>query len=125
MTLFDECKEALSADFNVLDEKDQVRVMGIFNKYPSANGNILWSEIDFKDFETVNDFLNEAVLKNEDVYVIADNADIPIFKTNLRLVFENIYDVTALSPKLFIFNENVILQPLFPTDKIRLGVRLK
>ena len=121
MTLFDECKEALSADFNVLDEKDQVRVMGIFNKYPSANGNILWSEIDFKDFETVNDFLNEAVLKNEDVYVIADNADIPIFKTNLRLVFE----VTALSPKLFIFNENVILQPLFPTDKIRLGVRLK
>ena len=125
MTLFDECKEALSADFNVLDEKDQVRVMGILNKYPSANGNILWSEIDFKDFETVNDFLNEAVLKNEDVYVIADNADIPIFKTNLRLVFENIYDVTALSPKLFIFNENVILQPLFPTDKIRLGVRLK
>ena len=125
MTLFDECKEALSADFNVLDEKDRVRVMGIFNKYSSANGNMLWSEIDFKDFETVNDILNESVLKNEDVYVIADNADIPIFKTNLRLVFENIYDVTALSPKLFIFNENVILQPLFPTDKIRLGVRLK
>ncbi|PSR44772.1 hypothetical protein C8256_21490 [Kluyvera genomosp. 2] len=99
--------------------------MGIFNKYPSANGNILWSEIDFKDFETVNDLSNEAALKNDDVYVIADNADIPIFKTSLRLVFENIYDVTALSPKLFIFNDNVILQPLFPTDKIRLGVRLK
>lgn len=33
--------------------------------------------------------------------------------------------LTALSPKLFIFNDNVILQPLFPTDKIRLGVRLK
>lgn len=125
MNLFDECKEALSADFNVLSEKDKVSVMGIFNKYPSANGNILWSEIDFKDFETVNDLLNEATLKNEDVYVIADNADIPIFKTNLRLVFDNIYAVTALSPKLFIFNDNVILQPLFPTDKIRLGVRLK
>lgn len=125
MNLFDECKEALSADFNVLSEKDKVSVMGIFNKYPSANGNILWSEIDFKDFETVNDLLNEATLKNEDVYVIADNADIPIFKTNLRLVFDNIYDVTALSPKLFIFNDDVILQPLFPTDKIRLGVRLK
>lgn len=125
MTLFEECKEALSADFNILGKEDQVSAIGIFNKYPSLNGSILWSELNFKDFDVVDELLSEFILKNKDVYVIADNADIPLFKTNLRLVLENIYDVTALSPKIFIFNDNVLLQPLFPTETIRLGIRLK
>lgn len=125
MTLFEECKEALNADFNVLGKEDQVSAIDIFNQYPSANGSILWSELNFKDFYAIDELQNEFALKNENVYVIADNADIPIFKTNLRLILENIYDVTALSPKIFIFNDNVLLQPLFPTDTIRLGIKLK
>ncbi|WP_440530058.1 CDI toxin immunity protein, partial [Serratia sarumanii] len=49
--------------------------------------------------------------------------NIPIFRANLMLVTENIYDVTALSPKMFIFNNELILQPLFPTEIIRLGIK--
>jgi len=53
------------------------------------------------------------------VFVFADDSSILIFRTKLKLIAENIYDVTALSPKLFIFNNEVILQPLFPDDGVR------
>ena len=36
----------------------------------------------------------------------------------------NIYNVIALSPKLFIFNVSLILYPLFPSEKIRLYIKL-
>ncbi|MGQ6199728.1 CDI toxin immunity protein, partial [Serratia sp. IR-2025] len=58
-----------------------------------------------------------------DVFVFVDDINIPIFRANLMLVAENIYDVTALSPKMFIFNNELILQPLFPTEIIRLGIK--
>ena len=122
MSLFEECKEALSADFTIID-KEEERVNTILEGYPFVSGNISWSEISFRDFETSDELLCQSWLKNENVYVIADDANIPIFRTNLRLVLENIYDVAALSPKMFIFNESMILQPLFPTDALRLGTR--
>ena len=122
MSLFEECKEALSGDFTIID-KEEERVNTILEGYPFVSGNISWSEISFRDFETSDELLCQSWLKNENVYVIADDANIPIFRTNLRLVLENIYDVAALSPKLFIFNERMILQPLFPTDALRLGTR--
>ncbi|WP_234084776.1 CDI toxin immunity protein [Enterobacter quasiroggenkampii] len=123
MTLFEECREALSADFTIIDKEEDARVTAILEGYPFVSGNISWSEISFRDFETSDELLCQSRLKNEDVYVIADNANIPLFRTNLRLVLENIYDVAALSPKMFIFNESMILQPLFPTDALRLGTR--
>ncbi|MGQ6445266.1 CDI toxin immunity protein, partial [Serratia sp. IR-2025] len=61
--------------------------------------------------------------KSYDVFVFVDDINIPIFRANLMLVAENIYDVTALSPKMFIFNNELILQPLFPTEIIRLGIK--
>jgi hypothetical protein len=122
MSLFEECKEALSADFTIID-KEEERVTTILEGYPFVSGNISWSEISFRDFETSDELLCQSWLKNENVYVIADDANIPIFRTNLRLVLENIYDVAALSPKIFIFNEGMILQPLFPSDALRLGAR--
>jgi hypothetical protein len=60
---------------------------------------------------------------NEDMLVFVDDISIPIFRTKFRLIAENIYDVTALSPRLFIFNNEVIIQPLFPTDNFRLGIK--
>ena len=122
MSLFEECKQALSADFTIID-KEEERVTTILEGYPFVSRNISWSEISFRDFETSDELLCQSWLKNENVYVIADDANIPIFRTNLRLVLENIYDVAALSPKMFIFNERMILQPLFPTDALRLGTR--
>jgi len=36
----------------------------------------------------------------------------------------NVYNVIALSPKLFIFNVSLIFYPLFPSEKIRLYIKL-
>ncbi|MGR1198701.1 CDI toxin immunity protein [Aeromonas hydrophila] len=119
MNLFEECKNALNAYFYVIEGVACKDVMNILNRYPLSNGYMDWSKIKYKDCESVNELLNSNIIRNDDVFVFADDSSIPIFRTKLKLIAENIYDVTALSPKLFIFNNEVILQPLFPDDRVR------
>ncbi|MHC3774266.1 hypothetical protein [Pantoea agglomerans] len=125
MTLFEECQEALSADFGIVEGQEKKEVVDIFNKYPFVSGCISWPEIEYSDYESIDDLLNIDCMKNANVFVLVDDASIPIFRSNLSLIAENIYDVTALSPRLFIFNNEIILQPLFPTEMFRLGIRSK
>lgn len=123
MTLFDECKEALSADFEVLEGQREKDALDILYNFPFANGNLLWADFNYSDYEDINDFISDNHNENYDVFVFVDDINIPIFRTYLVLIAENIYDVTALSPKIFIFNNELILQPLFPTEIIRLGIK--
>lgn len=123
MTLFDECKEALSADFDVLEGQREKEAINILHQFPFANGNILWEDLKYSDYEDINALISDNHNKNDDVFVFVDDISIPIFRTKLILIAENIYDVTALSPKLFVFNNELILQPLFPTEIIRLGMK--
>ncbi|TNT06446.1 CDI toxin immunity protein, partial [Escherichia coli] len=99
MTLFDECREALSADFNIVEGLAQQEALGILNKYPLAKGSVTWAEIWHSDYESFDELLCANSVKNDDMFVFADDASIPVFRSNLRLIAENIYDVTALSPK--------------------------
>lgn len=121
ITLFDECKKALSTDFDVLKGQRVKDALNILYKFPFYNGNILWAELNYVDYEEINELISDNHNKNYDVFVFVDDITIPIFKTNLALIAENIYDVTALSPRIFIFNNELILQPLFPNETIRLG----
>lgn len=123
MILFEECKEALGHDFYILQGQDEKDAINILHGYPFIAGNISWSEIEHVDYDDINDILSNILIKNNDVFVFADEMDIPIFRTKLTAIAKNIYDVIALSPKLFIFNNNLILQPLFPTETLRLGVK--
>lgn len=123
MTLFEECKEALSADFNIVEGQAHRDAIEILYKYQFAKGSINWSEMECSDYENIDALLNAAPMGNDNVFVFVDDASIPIFRTKLRLIAENIYDVIALSPKLFIFNDEVILEPLFPTEMFRLGIK--
>ncbi|MEL4013204.1 CDI toxin immunity protein [Dryocola clanedunensis] len=122
MTLFDECREALSADFNIVEGKAQQEAIDILNKYPLAKGSVTWSAIKHTDYESIDALIIAHHIENDHVFVFADDADIPVFRSKLSLIAENIYDVTALSPKLFIFNNEVIIQALFPTEMFRLGI---
>ncbi|AXU96751.1 hypothetical protein CI789_16925 [Erwinia persicina] len=122
MTLFDECQEALSADFNMVDGKAQREAIDILRKYPFVKGNIMWSAIKYSDYESIDALLSAHYIENDKVFVFADDVDIPVFRSNLRLIAKNIYDVIALSTKLFIFNDEIIIQPLFPTEMFRLGI---
>lgn len=122
MTLFDECQEALSAYFNMVDGKAQREAIDILRKYPFVKGNIMWSAIKYSDYESIDALLSAHYIENDKVFVFADDVDIPVFRSNLRLIAKNIYDVIALSTKLFIFNDEIIIQPLFPTEMFRLGI---
>ncbi|MCW4784076.1 CDI toxin immunity protein [Enterobacter chuandaensis] len=122
MTLFDECKEALSADFNVLEGQCEKDVIDILHEFPFLKGNLMWENINYSDYDDINALVSDEN-RNDDVFVFVDDINVPIFRTKLFLLAENVYDVMALSPKLFIFNKKMILQPLFPTEIIRLGIK--
>lgn len=124
MTLFDECKNALNADFFLVEGLDERQAIDILKEYPFHSENIDWNDIHFIDCETFDDVLNKKGIKNNIVFVFTDDSNIPMFRSNLNLISENIYDVMALSPKLFIFNDEIIIQPLFPTEMFRLGIRI-
>ncbi|KDN13677.1 hypothetical protein BGI40_08145 [Snodgrassella communis] len=123
MNLFEECKEALKEDFQIIEGKTLKKVSDILYQFPLVKGNIVWSDLKFKDFNNFNDILMLDNLENKKAYVIADDREIPVFKTNLFLIDKNIYDVLALSPKLFIFNNEMIIQPLFPSDTYRFAFK--
>ncbi|OSL82222.1 hypothetical protein EAZG_04518 [Escherichia coli TA249] len=63
MTLFDECREALSADFNIVEGLAQQEVLGILNKYPLAKGSVTWSEIRHSDYESFDELLSANSVK--------------------------------------------------------------
>lgn len=120
MSLFKECQEILSEDFEIIDNTDFI--LEIFNNYPIQFNNIDWRKIHYKDYDDMGLLSKELNLdESVKVFIFADDNDVPIFKSNLKLVINNIYDVMALAPKVFIFNDSIILYPLFPTYTIRVG----
>ncbi|WP_120429396.1 CDI toxin immunity protein [Acinetobacter baylyi] len=120
MSLFLECCDALSEDVEIMHNSDLA--LSIFNKYPMILNNIDWTKIFYKDYEDMSLLLNDfKVYVDDKVFIMPDDKDIPVLKSNLRLVVYNIYEVMALSPKLFIFNKDIVLYPLFPTYIIRVG----
>ena len=111
MTLFDECKEALSEDFQLLSEDEKEQVLKEFYKYPFEYGSI---DKDSKKIKTLNpDRLIELIEKkiiNQNVYVLADINDVPIFKTNLLLALDKLDDISALSTRVFILGIGYLAQ---------------
>lgn len=124
MTLFDECKNALDADFSLVEGLRERQAMDILKEYPFHSGSIEWSKICFTDYDVFDDVFSKKEIINNMVFVFTDDSSIPIFRSNLNLIAENIYDVKALSPKLFIFNNEIIIQPLFPTEIFRFGTKV-
>ena len=124
MSLFEECKNALKNDFQIISDVDVEDVYTKLNMYPLKQNCILWKNIDYKDFDDMEELLESIqTIQNESVYVVADDQDIPVFTSKLKSIIENIYDVMALCPKVFIFNETILLEPLFPTYTVRMAFK--
>ena len=111
MTLFDECEEALSEDFHLLSEDEKEQVLKEFYKYPFEYGSI---DKDSKKIKILNpDRLIELIEKkiiNQNIYVLADINDVPIFKTNLLLALDKLDDISALSTRVFILGIGYLAQ---------------
>lgn len=120
MSLFLECCDALSEDVEIIHTGDLA--LSIFNKYPMKLNNIDWTKIFYKDYEDMSLLLDDfKIYVDSKVFIMSDDKGIPILKSNLGLVIYNIYEVMALSPKLFVFNKDIVLYPLFPTYIVRVG----
>lgn len=122
MTLFEECREALEQDFYLVDnEKEAIKLLQTF---PLKYNYMVWDSIEYKDYNCMKELLSDF---SEPIktyfYVLADSVDvdIPVFRSNLELIINNIDDVMALSSKVYIFSENVVIEPLFPSDTLRVG----
>lgn len=123
MTLFEECREALKQDFTIVD--DEQKAIELLQTFPLKNNYMVWTNIDYKDYDCMEELLSDLLsLSASSFYVLADSENVPIFKSNLKLVIENIDDVSALSSKVFIFDENVVIEPLFPTYTLRVGQKV-
>ena len=120
MSLFLECCDALIEDVEIITNSDLV--LDILNKYPMKLNAIDWTKIVYKDYEDMSLLFEDFKTYIDDkVFIMADDKCVPVLKSNLGLVIYNIYDIMALSPKLFIFNKNIVLYPLFPTYVVRVG----
>lgn len=111
MTLFEECKEALSEDFNLLSENEQEQVLKDFYTYPFEYGSIDKGNNSIKmlSFNKLVELIKENVI-NSDVYILADVNDVPIFKTNLLLALDKLDDISVLSTKVFILGSGYLAQ---------------
>lgn len=64
MNLFDECKEALGADFEVLEGQREKDALNILYKFPFINGNLLWDDFNYSDYEDINHLISDCYNKN-------------------------------------------------------------
>ncbi len=63
MTLFEECKEALLVDFNIVTGDAEKKALDVLYSYPVAAGGVLWKEIKYSDYDNLNDVLSANLLK--------------------------------------------------------------
>ena len=112
-TLLEECIEALGEDIEILENtqgKMVVKVLKMHSYY--TMGRVDWSNI-----ENYGDLYNEDEIKlylqncfgtySQTVYIIWDNARVPVIKTNLHQVLNVIYDVTAVSFDTWIYSPDM------------------
>lgn len=119
--LFEECKTALGKNINIIDDvKQQEIILSILDTYLTEFNTIDLSIVSHCDYSSVNVLLETKInFLNDSVYVVADSLDVPIFESKLKHILEKIEDVTALSPKTFIFNNRFMLQEIFPSSILR------
>ena len=111
MTLFDECKEALSENFHLLSEDEKEQVLKEFYTYPFEYGSIDKDskKIKILDLDRLIELIEKKII-NQNVYVLADINDVPVFKTNLLLALEKLDDISALSTRVFILGIGYLAQ---------------
>lgn len=107
MTLYEECLEALRNNYTILSNDDGNKILSeLEDKFPFTNWNrIDWNKIIKKEqVKSALDIKEELTSYNSTVYIIWDEATLPIIKSDLFSVIDAIDDVTAVSFDTWIFS---------------------
>lgn len=115
MNLYEECKESLGVNFISLSINEVKEASNMLKKH--LNEIVNYEYIDFYDIDTLQERL--FYYNDEKFVIISDNAEVPIFASTLSAIFANIYDIMALSPQIYVFNDKVLIHSLFPTFDVR------
>ncbi|PEK30653.1 hypothetical protein COM05_22645 [Bacillus toyonensis] len=113
-TLLEECIEALGAEIEILEtNQGKIIVKSFGNVFPITS----WGRVDWSNIQNYGDLYNEDEIRlylqncfgtySQTVYIIWDNARVPIIKTNLHQVLNVIDDVTAVSFDTWIYSPDV------------------
>jgi hypothetical protein len=89
MSLWDALRMNMMISYQELVRTFLSIAMDTFHHYPWLSADLLWSEMHFTDFEIIDCRMNWNWIAN--VFVLADDADVPVFKSNLRLILNTIY----------------------------------
>ena len=128
--LLKECVEKLNP--TILSDQESEEMLKLFETlFPITKwGKIDWEKVDKKievGFDPLD--ITPALKKllgdsfDRSVYVVWDDAGVPIIKTSLNAIIENFYDVTCVSFDTFIFSPEVAyIIEVLPSDKITVGV---
>ncbi|WOA66687.1 hypothetical protein RVY75_29690 (plasmid) [Bacillus mycoides] len=114
VTLLEECIEALDVDIEILENTQGKMIVKSFeNTFPITS----WGRVDWSNIQNYGDLYNEDKIKvylqncfgiySQTVYIIWDNARVPIIKTNLHQVLKVIDDVTAVSSDTWIYSPDM------------------
>ncbi|PEN72441.1 hypothetical protein CN539_20690 [Bacillus toyonensis] len=113
-TLLDECIEALGENIVVFEGEEREKILDSFeNSFPITS----WARIDwakFRDFQNIvylddiEAYLNKRYgLDSYIVYIIWDEASLPIIKTNLHQILQVIDDVTPVSFDTWLYSPDL------------------
>lgn len=124
MTLLDECIDALAEDIVVLNKHEKDALLSTFYKSVPilVSGSLDWSKIEYKEYDNAQVYLQYLNKVNFKIFVISNNAGDPVLKTNIQLAMKKIDDIAALSPDTYLFNDQFVIEQVFPTAIIRVGI---
>ncbi|MCW9134405.1 hypothetical protein OF830_26875 [Bacillus paramycoides] len=113
-TLLDECIEALGENIVVFEGEEREKFLNSFeNSFPITTwARIDWDKIqnylDIYHIDEIEPYLyNRYSLHSNIVYIIWNEASLPIIKTNLHQILQVIDDVTAVSFDTWIYSQDV------------------
>lgn len=113
--LFKECIDALHDDVMILSDEESKKIFSIFeNEIPIISGGskIDWqkinNKIDIGSPQQIVILLEEIKRKKIDtnVYILWNNAALPVIKSNLDLIQEHFDDVVCVGFETWFFNIN-------------------
>lgn len=122
--LFEECQIALGKDCQIIENKEEeLLVLKQLDGYLTPYNTVDWQYLRTQEYNDLEKFKKNHLM-SVDVYVVADSNDVPVFKSRLDTILSHLDDVTALSCKVFIFNQDFIVQEQFPYRIIKMGYKV-
>ncbi|MGF9829554.1 hypothetical protein ABEX57_24195 [Bacillus anthracis] len=129
--LFNECLESLGNEtFIFSQEKSQQIVTTLINSFPiTGSGRLDWEQIDSQLMASNKEQLISLIRANQldfdaQIFIIWDNYEIPVVRTNLDTVFQSLVDIDAVSFYYWLFDtEYRFIIEINNEESIKVGFR--